>query len=434
MKRIAFLFPGQGTQYVGMGKILYREYIEAKKTFDEASSVLGFDVYHMCVKGRMVDLNKLENMFTAILTYSVAAFRAYMKEIGIVPKLVAGHSLGEYSALVCSGVITFADALKIVRYRGQLAQKEVDKNKAIMAVVDNMDATNIQNELRVYTGQKNVSIACHNTPNQTVIAGDIESIMALQDKWIDAGAQVTPMYMSAPFHSPYMKEAAEALKQELTKYKFKTPRWPVISNYTAMPYTDADSISRFLTYQLHHPVRWIETINYLKKQQIDLIIEMGSQAILSNMLNDNTDRIHAISYGQKDDRVKLYKMLNMQDKIFNTYFQERRQKYSMIDRCLATVACTLNYSENNDTYLNRIETLVSKIEDIQEKIDQEGKEPTYNQMRDTLDILIQIFKVKKIPLEEQKKRVEIIFKEFGISAYFSDRVNHLMKDEVEDYE
>lgn len=417
MDKIAFLYPGQGAQHIGMGQILCEEFDIAGKTFEEASDYIGFDLKKICFEGSMSELNKLENMFCSILTCSVAAFRVYMKEIGLLPEFTAGHSLGEYSALTCSGAMEFSHALELVRYRSSIAQQVADGENALMAVVNGVNEKTVMTECSKICSPGNyVRISCYNSWDQFVIAGHFDALMKVQDILIDAGGQVTPLFMSPPFHSSIMKAAAVSLENELQKYTYNKLNWPVISNVFALPYENEGKIVEYLSLQMTQPVQWQATIDFIKGQGIGTIIEMGPQAVLANLMNSNARNIESFSFGQKDDRDKLMELFakDIQDK------NKDNDLAGFIGRCLAIAVATRNSNWNEEEYIAGVEQPYEKIDKIQNELDRNGEKPSYEQMLEAVEMLKSVFKTKMTPLEEQAARFDQLFDETNTRDVFKN--------------
>lgn len=415
MKKIAFIFPGQGSQFTGMGKKLYDEYPSAKQTFEEANDILGFSMSELCFKGSLVDLNNTENMLLAILTVSVAAFRVYMQEIGIPPSMMAGHSLGEYSALTCSGAVSFTDALRVVRARSAFAQEIADMGIGSMTVINGINRNIIEEECRRVSDEGHIAgIACYNAPDQVVISGHREPVLQVEDRMMEMDAQVTPLLMSPPFHSPLMQAAADKLKEELKKITRNKFEWPVISNVTAVPYSNPERIVNNLVMQLTKPVQWQSTMLYIKDKGIDTVIEMGPQAVLSNLFGSYTKDIKAVSFGQEDDRqVLLSEFSSKKIRSLENLPAKKEQKTSVVTRCLAAAVCTPNRNWDEVEYQTGVIEPCERIEHIQEQLDETGQEPTEEQMIEALDMLRTIFVTKKLPLDKQIERFRRIVAETG---------------------
>lgn len=420
MSKTAFLFPGQGSQYAGMGSRIYKEFDVAKQVFDEANEVLGFDLERICFSGGLVELSQPENLFPALVTFSVAIFRIYMKEIGIIPQFSAGHSLGEYSALVCSGVMSFPDALKIVCKRGILAREVLD-NKFGMTIINGLDEKIVEDECRdVSNNEQIVVVSCYNSSGQVAISGHLEAVMKVEDRLMKRKAQVTPLLMSPPFHSRLMQPAVGPLRSELLKYSYRSPQWPVIANVTARPYSAPGDLVDHLVHQLIRPVKWRQTMDYLQQQGVELIIEMGSQAVLTNLVktNEKTKHLAAASFGQTDDRNAMLHLFRTRGTLMESLSIPSAS--TLLTRCLAAAVCTANFSLDHYRYQTGVIEPYEKIEKIQDQLDKTGALPTVEQMYQALEMLRSVFNTKKVSPEQQVKRFNHIFAETGARHLFPD--------------
>jgi [acyl-carrier-protein] S-malonyltransferase len=302
MKKIALMFPGQGSQYIGMGKKLYDNFECVRKVYEEANDTIGFDLKGLCFEGDMEELTKTENTQPAILTTSVAMFRVYQEEIGIEPAFMAGHSLGELSALTCSGAIRFSDAVKLVRQRGKFMQEAVPIGIGGMAAISGADISDIEAECKNASKDGNiVAISNYNSYDQIVISGHKAAVESAGEALKEKGVKVIPLKVSAPFHSPLMKPAADRFKDELKKYCYDGPRCHVISNVTALPYEGAESIQDNLIKQITSPVQWIKSMEYLESNGVEMFIELGPKKVLKNLVGKIVKIKDIYSYDHDQD-------------------------------------------------------------------------------------------------------------------------------------
>lgn len=285
MAKYAFLFPGQGSQYVGMGKDLKDNFKVAADVFAEADEALGESLSKLCFEGPEDDLKLTMNTQPAILTVSVAALRVLQQESDINPEVVAGHSLGEFSALVASGTLKFADAVRIVRKRGTFMQEAVPVGVGGMAAVLGMDTAAVEKICEESAQGQFVAPANYNAPGQIVISGHTEAVKRAAEKAEAEGAKrVVILAVSAPFHSKLMKPAADRLGEALKSIEIGDLNIPVLSNVEADFYPSKDAVRQLLTQQVNNPVRWIEEMEKMIQTGIDNALELGPGKVLCGLM------------------------------------------------------------------------------------------------------------------------------------------------------
>ncbi len=296
MANFGFVFPGQGSQSVGMLKELSELYPVIKNTFAEASEVLGYDLFDLVMNGPAEELGKTYKTQPALLTASVALYRLWQEKSSLKPAVMAGHSLGEYSALVCAGVIDFKDAVKLVKLRGEFMQAAVPAGVGAMAAVIGLADDVVIKACAEAAGAQVCSAVNFNSPGQVVIAGNKEAVDKASEALKAAGAKrVLPLAVSVPSHCALMKSAADELAKELAKVEFRVPSVPVINNVDVAKVTDADSIRDALVRQLYSPVRWVETVQSASAEGIKTMIEVGPGKVLSGLIKRIDKEVNAIS-------------------------------------------------------------------------------------------------------------------------------------------
>lgn len=294
MTKFAMVFPGQGSQSVGMLTQLSEQYPIIKETFSQASSVLDYDLWQLVQKGPAEELNKTWFTQPALLAASVAIYRVWQENNGPSPLFMAGHSLGEYSALVCAGVIDFNDAIKLVELRGKLMQKAVPVGTGAMYAIIGLDNASIVNACEQAAQGQVVSPVNYNSPGQVVIAGNKEAVERAGVLCKEAGAKrALPLSVSVPSHCALMKSAAEKLAETLKDIAFQKPQFPIINNVNVKIETDAQVIKDALIAQLYSPVRWTEIVEYMANHEISLLIEMGPGKVLTGLTKRIVDTLSA---------------------------------------------------------------------------------------------------------------------------------------------
>ncbi|MEB7538766.1 ACP S-malonyltransferase [Pantoea anthophila] len=294
MTQIAFVFPGQGSQTVGMLAELAATYPQVEETFREASDALGYDLWQLVSQGPAEELNKTWQTQPALLTASVAIYRVWQAQGGVQPVLMAGHSLGEYSALVCAGVLNFADAVKLVELRGKLMQEAVPEGTGAMQAIIGLDDAAIRQACEESAQGQVVSPVNFNSPGQVVIAGNKEAVERAGAACKAAGAKrALPLPVSVPSHCALMKPAADKLAVALEGITFNTPAVPVINNVDVKAESDASAIRHALVRQLYSPVRWTESVEAMATQGVTHLLEMGPGKVLTGLTKRIVDTLTA---------------------------------------------------------------------------------------------------------------------------------------------
>ena len=284
MTQFAFVFPGQGSQTVGMLADMAASYPIVEETFAEASAALGYDLWALTQQGPAEELNKTWQTQPALLTASVALYRVWQQQGGKAPAMMAGHSLGEYSALVCAGVMDFKEAIKLVELRGRLMQEAVPAGTGAMYAIIGLDDASIAKACEEAAEGQVVSPVNFNSPGQVVIAGHKEAVERAGALCKEAGAKrALPLSVSVPSHCALMKPAADKLAVALKNITFNTPIFSVVNNVDVKIETSADAIRDALVRQLYNPVRWTETVEFMAAQGIEDLLEAGPGKVLTGL-------------------------------------------------------------------------------------------------------------------------------------------------------
>lgn len=307
MSKIAFIFPGQGSQSVGMGKSFYDGFDAARRTFEEANDILGYDLAKMSFEGPAEELDKTENTQPALLTASIAALRVLREKTDVAPFFFSGHSLGEYTALVAAGSLEFKDAVKLVHLRGKFMQESVPAGTGKMCAILGLAIEDVTDICAQATdGASKVVPANINSPEQIVISGHADAVdrAALLAK--DKGAKrVIPLQVSAPSHSPLMEKAAERLTAELNNTAFKNFIAPVITNVEASPLTDSGRVRELLALQLTRPVRWVDIIKKMKAEDVSAVFEIGPGKVLTGLVKRIEKEMNSFNLTEAADLEKV---------------------------------------------------------------------------------------------------------------------------------
>ncbi|MEG9606945.1 ACP S-malonyltransferase [Serratia marcescens] len=294
MTQFAFVFPGQGSQTVGMLAELAAQFPIVEETFGEASSALGYDLWLLVQQGPAEELNKTWQTQPALLAASVAIFRVWQQQGGKAPALMAGHSLGEYSALVCAGVLDFKAAIRLVELRGKLMQEAVPEGTGAMYAIIGLDNDAIAKACEESAQGQVVSPVNFNSPGQVVIAGNKEAVERAGAACKAAGAKrALPLPVSVPSHCALMKPAADKLAVALQDITFNAPQVPVVNNVDVRTENDPEAIRSALVRQLYSPVRWTESVEFIAAQGVTSLLEVGPGKVLTGLTKRIVDTLTA---------------------------------------------------------------------------------------------------------------------------------------------
>lgn len=296
MSKFACVFPGQGSQSLGMLADLAAQFPIVEATFSEASSVLGYDLWQLVQQGPAEELNKTWQTQPALLTASVAIWRVWQHQGGQLPAMMAGHSLGEYSALVCAGVLDFKQAVSLVELRGKLMQEAVPEGTGAMYAIIGLDNESIAKACEESAQGQVVSPVNFNSPGQVVIAGNKEAVERAGAACKAAGAKrALPLPVSVPSHCALMKPAADKLAAALENIEFQAPIFPIVNNVDVKTEVSPEAIRSALVRQLYNPVRWTESVEFMAAEGVELLLEVGPGKVLTGLTKRIVDTLAAAS-------------------------------------------------------------------------------------------------------------------------------------------
>lgn len=401
MNKVVFLFPGVGSQYVGMGKSLYENFPIFREAVEEVGDILKLDFNQLFFSPKKKEeLNKLENAQSALLTASIATYRIFMQEIGIQPHYCMGHSLGEYSALCAAGVIRFRDALKLVRDRALVVNAAAEGVNGTMMWVVNLDVEILENVCRDAAEQEQeVYISAYDSPTQASISGHTDTLMKVAKGLEKKGAIVYPLKFNGPFHCPLMKEAAEKMKPILQQYHYEKPRYTVIANRDALPYNDAESVVDNLSLQLISPIHWKASVEYLVEQKVDIAIEMGPKNVLKFLMQKNPGSLQTYTMDNTKDLELIVNHLTFQ----------QEEYVPLIGRCLGAAVGTKNRNPDAWEYEEYVVKPYRKIEAMYRELQSNGMKVGKDEVKDAVEMLHAVMAAKKVPEQEQKYWFDRIF-------------------------
>lgn len=413
MDKFAFIFPGQGTQFIQMGKSFYDQYAIVKQTFEEASDVSGIDMARLCFNGSISSINEFTNMQLAILTTEVAIFRAYMDDYGVYPQFAVGHSIGEYAALVSAGAVSFKDAVKIMIQRGELVSGITNKNIGHMAVIEQASQETIEACIKAAHAEESVFISCFNSNSQFALSGANDKLDAVEQLLLDRGSLVSPLFNGPPMHSPLMNEMCMEYLEFVNGFTFYPFHFPIISNQTGAPLTDPSQIAKSMTYHLIKPVLFTSAIDLFQRFGVTATIEMSPKLLLSEFVKENLPQMKTYCYGLFQDKQRL-------DGLFKADTNFAKDMPNFAGRCLSILVATENNNRNQAEY----KEVIQIYEKMKAKYNASAgaKESVKQETHaEALEMLITALRVKKLEPQKIKHCVKALLDETN-SFYQFDNV------------
>jgi len=306
MDKTAFVFPGQASQYVGMAKDLYEASNEVRQLFGEASKILGFDLADVCFNGPIEKLTKTEHTQPAVLVHSLSVLKM-LEECDLSPTYCAGHSLGEYSALACSGVLSFSDAIAAVRDRSTLMKAACDSTDGTMAAAMGGDGDSLDRLVRDASEHGILQAANYNSPGQVALSGDSTAISFARENYKEYGfKRVLPLKVGGAFHSPLMQYAADRMKDALANVSMAPPSCPVVANVSAEPVEDPEVNRDLLVKQIVSPVKWTQSVEKMYQLGVRRFVEVGPGKVLTGLIKKTVADVELINIDTIED-IEIFK-------------------------------------------------------------------------------------------------------------------------------
>jgi [acyl-carrier-protein] S-malonyltransferase len=417
MVKTAVVFPGQGSQRVGMGKSLCEGFARARRTFDEASEVLGYDLLALCATGREEVLAQTVHAQPALLTLSVAAFRVLEEERLLEPALGAGHSLGELSALVCAGALPFREAVRLVALRGRAMQEAVPMGVGAMLAVFGVEPGRVQEVCaRLSTPEAVVSVANYNSSTQWVLSGHRQAIQKASEQLEALGAVTQVLGVSIPSHSVLMRPAAEKLAEALAGIPVSAPRWPVVSNVTARPYAGPEEVARNLVAQVTHPVQWHDSARYLVEQGVQRVVEVGPKTVLRDLFRMEFPRVLCFAVEGPEGMETLRASSAVPAVAIDGAVSKG---VDFLRRCLTLAVATPNKGADTNKLEVGVMEPYRRIQALK-RAAEGGPLPDGGQVREAAELLRRILRTKRLPEQSRAERFSELFRETGTQALFLD--------------
>ncbi|MES2825086.1 MAG: ACP S-malonyltransferase [Pseudomonadota bacterium] len=421
MKNLAILFPGQGSQYIGMGKALFEQEQEVHTLFNTAAMILDIDVERLCFAGTAEELNSTENTQPLILLCSVAAWQSFQRRTGIIPAYFAGHSLGELSALTCAGALSIEDGLRLARARGLAMANAAQASETGMAAVTRISRAQLEQICQAQSGfGRELVIANFNSSTQHVISGSLAQLQMLEEPLRAADADFIKLRVSGAFHSPYMETAAQEFAELVNKVKWTAPTIPVISNVTAKPH-QLESICKNLVRQITHPVMWQDNLQFLADEGCDVFIELGPKSVLKKLALNNLNDASAFAFDLPEDLEPAMKVLAPAIKAL-------RERPSLSGKCLAVAVATRNTNWDNDSYQQGVIEPYQQLKRIHEEYSQQGVPLSKTLVGKIIALLRGIMICKGASSDEQLQRIAQIAEQTGYQQ--QDLLFHYSNTEI----
>jgi [acyl-carrier-protein] S-malonyltransferase len=406
MKNIAFVFPGQGSQYVGMGESICRDYKIARNIFKQASDVCGYDILAFCCEGNYRSLVNSPKSLPALLTVTYAIYNILIKEIKITPVYFAGYSFGELSALLCSRAISFEDALKIAVYKSRLIQKVSREIKGAMIAVDDFNSKKLEKICKdLSTKNDYLNIAIYNSDKNTIVSGSLYLVKKLEKILQRDNIKLNRLAIETPFHSPYFKKDSFNSKSEINKYKIKKPLIPVISSLNAKILKNKKEIINSLSDHLFMPVNWSNSLDFLRNR-VDTIVEVGPKKVLSSRI----ENFEVFSFSSSKDLSKIKENFSF----------TKKEIMGIMAECIKEAISVRNLNEDDVKYEIKVVVPCKKIQKRLGSYKKSSIEPELKDIYDSFLMLKSVLRGKLVEEREVKKMFKCLCEKNKKLQYFKE--------------
>lgn len=424
--KIGVVFSGQGAQYVGMGKKLYDRYYCVRNIFHNANDVLGYDLRKMCFYGDGNELRQSQYTQPAVFTVSYAAYKAYIDEYGIEPYCVAGHSMGEITALVCANVMDFSQGLDLIRKRGIIMQNSIANVGGMYAII-NFEKSELEREcLNVSDNSDYAVISNYNSANQYTISGSFSALDRVIPQIKEKGGICIPLKVSGPFHSKYMLKSAEEFRNVLSKYEFDIPNCMVMLNYSGKKFDSNMDLKEILVKQIYSPVYWNSCVNSMMEKGVEVILEAGPKNTLTKMIREQTNEIKIFSSDSEKELKEFYESIESNDDTYigEKYVSDEARMNELVRECLRTAVCIQNNGDDNLEYENEFQIPYSKTKAKYLTIKEKGENTLKELAQMAIDVLKAACKVKRVGEAEKEGIYKELIRRTGTKNLMLD----LLKD------
>ena len=409
MKKIAFLFSGQGSQYVGMGAELIQKYPEVRQTFEEASDLLGMDIYSLCARSDLASLSRPVNNHVAIYTVGVAHFRAIMNKIpAITPHFLIGHSLGEYTALTCGGALSFSLGLKLVKERGRCMETLTQQKYRVISVLG-IPSSEVKSMVE-FENTKQLAVACYNGSTSSTVVGTRELVDRFESTLKKTGARIVDLNITVPVHSELMKSIAGEFSSHMDTLTFNPLNYQIISSVTSTPYQSNVDFSSNLKKQLWEPVQWQQCIDFLFEKNVFYFLEVGGSGNLTGLMN---------AYGR--EFMAPLRSKEEEDN-FEVFLNGGVHLHNFIAKCLAISVTTRSNYEEISPNLQLALSNFQNLQQIDDTVRLENRPPNKEELLQVILGLKEILMAKEIRESQYVEYINSAILETGTFHLVADMI------------
>ncbi len=410
MTRVAMLFPGQGAQVPGMGRSVHDAFEPVRSLFKRGGEVLGMDLAGLCFDATAEELARPSNAQPALLVVGYAHATVYAAQYEIEPVVVAGHSLGEYTALAFAGALSFEDALLLVRRRGELMEQADPERRGTMAAVQGLPMAAVAQACDRGAHGEVVVCANHNAPDQVVISGHRSAVSRVSERLEAEGARVVALDVGGAFHSPLMAPCVGPLEQSLRDVSWATPRVPVVSSVDARAHQDAEGWVERLARQVVAPVQWWDTVQALEAWPVDVAVDVGPRKILADLVRRHSVVVGAHSLATRESRRAL------EQQLYSSHF-------SFLKRAIGVAVSVPNRNQDDDAYQEGVVEPLRELRALYRAIVEDDHPILPAHARRARTILETVLATKRVPEEEARDRVEALVRETGLETFFAEWID-----------